>query len=175
VDTHTWAYLRGERGDERIENKRMILHEQAYLNTAMQRIANNHTCTWTWVTAKCEMCREATEYWSTSILMWQFMYSCTIPKHGGLQGTDRVITTYHLPLNRGAWNAFTCSFVPRHHARIQRNYRSPPWDSDPTDQQVKDMGTPKGMMIHHINIALILLINMIWKTKHKVLYTKIIT
>jgi hypothetical protein len=31
-----------------------------------------------------------------------FTNSYTIPKRGGLQGTDRAITTCRLPLNRGA-------------------------------------------------------------------------
>jgi hypothetical protein len=33
-----------------------------------------------------------------------------------------------------------------------------PWVPDPMDQLVKDLGTPEGMMNHHLNLALILLI-----------------
>jgi hypothetical protein len=33
-----------------------------------------------------------------------------------------------------------------------------PWVPDPTDRQVKDLGTPEGMINRHLNLALILLI-----------------
>jgi hypothetical protein len=45
-----------------------------------------------------------------------------------------------------------------------------PRDSDPMDQQVKDLGTPEGTMNRRLNLALIFLIYLIWMIKHKVLY-----
>jgi hypothetical protein len=60
-------------------------------------------------------------------------------------------------------NAFTYSYVPELRVHVQRNYTSPPRDSDPTDRQVKDLGTPEGMMNCHFNLALILLIYILYE------------
>jgi hypothetical protein len=42
------------------------------------------------------------------------------------------------------------------------------------DRQVKDLGTPDGMMNRHLNLAIILLIQVIWMIKIKVEHVKII-
>jgi hypothetical protein len=73
-----------------------------------------------------EVDREATEYWSASNLMWQFMYSYTMAERGEIQGTDRAVTTCRLPLNHGTWNAFTCHYMPGQLARVYNDHLSPP-------------------------------------------------
>jgi hypothetical protein len=99
--------------------------EQACSNIAMQRIVSNHTYIWLRVRARYEMGWESTEYWSTSILMWQFRLLHP-DEHEGLQGTDRAITTCRLPLNRRKRNVSTYSLVPEHHVHLQGNYPHPP-------------------------------------------------
>jgi hypothetical protein len=46
------------------------------------------------------MDRETTKYWSAINLMWQFTHSYTLVERGGIQGTDRAISTCRLPLDR---------------------------------------------------------------------------
>jgi hypothetical protein len=70
------------------------------------------------------MGRDTTKYWSASILMWQ-LDSYTLDEHGGLQGTDRAVTTCRLSLNRRKRNVSTCSLVPKHHVHLQGNYPHP--------------------------------------------------
>ena len=85
--------------------------------------------------------------------MWQFRLLHTVER-GGLQGTDKAITTYRLPLNCGKGQCIHLSLhtqAPR--LRIQKLPKSP-WVPDPTDRQVKDLGTPNGKMNRHLNLAL---------------------
>jgi hypothetical protein len=56
------------------KNERMFLSGAGISNIAVQRIVGDHTYTWLRVRAMHEMGREATEYWSTSNLMWQFRF-----------------------------------------------------------------------------------------------------
>jgi hypothetical protein len=65
----------------------------------MQRIVNDHTSYMTRVRAKFKMDREIFEHWSAS-KRERLSDSYKIPERGGLQGTDRAVTTCHLPLNR---------------------------------------------------------------------------
>ena len=84
--------------------------------------------------------------------------SYTPVERGGLQGTDRVVTTCRLPLNRGKGQCIHLSLhtqAPR--LRIQKLPKSPRVP-DPTNRQVKDLGTPDGMMNRHLNFSLILII-----------------
>ena len=81
--------------------------------------------------------------------------SYTLDEHGGLQGTDRAVTTYRLSLNRGKEKCIHLSLhtqAPR--LRIQKLPKSP-WVPDPMDRQVKDLGTPDGTMNRYLNSALI--------------------
>ena len=98
--------------------------EPACSNIAMQSTGNDHTNYMIRARTKCKIGREATEYWSASILMLQFRLLHP-NERGGLQGTDRAATTCCLPLNRGKGNVFTRSSISKHHACIHRNYPSP--------------------------------------------------
>ena len=89
-------------------------------------------------------------------------------EHGGLQEMDRAVTTCRLPLNRGKGQCIHLSLhtqAPRLH--IQKLPKSPRVP-DPMDRQVKNLGTPNGMMNRHLNFALILIVQVIWVFKHKV-------
>ena len=71
------------------------------------------------------------------------------------EGMDRAVTNYRLPLNHGKGQCIHLSLhtqAPR--LRIQKLSKSP-WVPDPTDWQVKDLGTPNGTMNRHLNLALI--------------------
>jgi hypothetical protein len=148
--------------------------EQACSNIAKPRIGDDHTCTWTRARLGMRWVRRPS---STSLpaASCDNLDSYTLPECRRLWGTDRTGTTCHLPLNRVVGNAFTCPYVPGHHARLHRNYPSAHRESNPTDQQVKDLGTPEGMMNHHLNINLFLCIYIAWNIKHKVLHVKLIT
>jgi hypothetical protein len=50
-----------------------------------------------------------------------------------------------------------------------------PQVAEPMDRQVMDLGAPEAMMNYHLNLALILLIQVIWMIKHEVEHVKIIT
>jgi hypothetical protein len=104
----------------------MFQVEQACSNIAMQRTVDDHTNYMVRARPKCKMDREICGHWSASKpgrLMNSYM---KIPEHGGLQGTNRVITICHLPLNHGAPLYIKGSRAPRHHAHVQRNYPYPP-------------------------------------------------
>ena len=67
---------------------------------------------------------EISEHWSAS-KRERLQNSNTTPERGGLQGTDRAVTTYHLPLNKGGTVISKGSRAPEHHVRVQRNYPHP--------------------------------------------------
>ena len=148
--------------------------KQTSSNIAMQRTVDNHTTNMVRGRTKCEIDREATEYWSASILMWQLRLLHP-DERGGLQVMDRAITTYHLPLNRGKGNVFICSYVLEHLTRLHRNYPYPPWDSNPTDWQARIWAHPKAWWTATSTLALILLISIIWMIRLVVEHVKIIT
>ena len=84
--------------------------------------------------------------------------SYTLVERGGLQGMDRAVTTCRLPLNRGKGQCIHLSLhtqAPR--LRMQKLPKST-WIPNPTDWQVKDLGTPNGTMNRNLNFALILII-----------------
>ena len=81
--------------------------------------------------------------------------SYTLNKCEGIQGIDRAITTYRLPLNRGEGQCIHLSLHTRAPRLCTQKLPKSPQDSDPTDRQVKDLGTPEGMMNRHLNLALI--------------------
>ena len=84
--------------------------------------------------------------------------SYTPIERGELQGTDRAVTTCRLPLNREKGQCIHLSLhTQAQRLRIQKLPKSP-WVPDPTDRQVKNLGTPNGTMNHHLNFALILII-----------------
>jgi len=74
--------------------------ELACSNIAVQRTVNDHTSYMTRDRTKFEMDGEISEHWSAS-KHERLSDSYTILECGVLQGTDRAITTYHLPLNHG--------------------------------------------------------------------------
>ena len=79
----------------------------------------------------------------------QFKNSYTLRGRGGLQGTDRAVTTCRLPLNRGIGMHPPGPLYPS----TMLTYNGPtqvPRVPDPTDRQVRDLGIPEGMMKHHI-------------------------
>jgi hypothetical protein len=97
---------------------------------------------------------------STDLLATSYdnLDSYTLVEHEGLQGMDRAVTTSHLPLNRGKGQCIHLSLhtqAPR--LRIQKLPKFPRVP-DPTDRQVKNLGTPNGTMNQHLNFALILII-----------------
>ena len=50
---------------------------------------------------------------------------------------------------------------PKHrHSHMQKLPKSP-WALDPMDQQVMDLGTPESMMNRHLNLALILTMDVV--------------
>ena len=68
---------------------------------------------------------------------------------------DRAVTTYRQPLNYEKGQSIHLSLhtkAPR--LRIEKLSISP-WVPDPTDRQVKNLGTPNSMMNHHLNFALV--------------------
>ena len=84
--------------------------------------------------------------------------SYTPVERGELQGMDKAITTCRLPLNRGKGQCIHLSLhtkAPR--LRIEKLSISP-WVPDPTDRQVKNLGTPDGTVNRHLNLALFLII-----------------
>ena len=76
------------------------------------------------VRTKFKMDEEISEHWSAS-KRERLQNSNTTPERGGLQGTDRAVTTYHLPLNKGGTVISKGSPAPEHHACVQRNYPYP--------------------------------------------------
>jgi hypothetical protein len=92
-----------------------------------------------------------------------FTNSYTIPERGALQRTDRVVTTYRLPLNRGAPSYPQVSMYPSTTPVYKETTYTaiPPQVPDPTDRQVKGIGKPEGTTNHHFNLALNLLIQII--------------
>ena len=81
--------------------------------------------------------------------------SYTLVERGRLQGTNRAVTTCRLPLNRGKGQCIHLSLhtqAPR--LRMQKLPKST-WIPNPTDWQVKDLGTPESTMNRHLNLALI--------------------
>ena len=118
----------------------------------IQRLVNDHTSYIISLRAKYEAGRVATEYWSASNLC-DNLDSYTPVERGGLQGTDRVVTTCRLPLNRGKGQCIDLSLhtqAPR--LRIQKLLKSPRVP-DPMDRQVKNLSTPKGTMNHHLKLS----------------------
>ena len=108
--------------------------ELACSNIVVQRTVNGHTSYMTKVRAKFEMDKEIPGLDLPSYR--DFMNSYTIPKHGGLQGTERAVTTCRLPLNRGAPSYLK---VPVHSSTtpVYKETTHIPWDFDPTDRQAK--------------------------------------
>ena len=81
--------------------------------------------------------------------------SYTPVERGELQGMDKAITTCRLPLNRGKGQCIHLSLHTQAPClRIQKLPKIP-WVPDPTDWQVKNLGTPNGTMNRHLNFALI--------------------
>ena len=81
--------------------------------------------------------------------------SYILNERGGIGGTDRAITTCRPSLNRGEGQCIHLSLhtqAPR--LRTQKLPKSL-WDSDPMDQQLKDLGTPEGTMNLDLHLALI--------------------
>jgi len=68
---------------------------------------------------------------------------------------DRSITTCRLPPQ--PWRRTMHSPVSPYPSTslVYTETTQIPWDSDAMDQQVKDLGTPEGMMNRHLNLALI--------------------
>jgi hypothetical protein len=84
--------------------------------------------------------------------------SYTPVKRGGLQGMDRAVPTYRLPLNRGKGQCIHLSLHTQASRLCIQKLPKSPRVPDPIDRQVKDLGTPDRTMNHHLNFALILII-----------------
>ena len=133
----------------------------------IQRLVNDHTSYIISIRAKCEAGREATEYWSAGNLMWQFRLLHPKQTWGIMKDGQ---SYHHLPPTpqpekRKCIHMSLHTQAPRLH--IQKLPQSPRVP-DPTDRQVKNLGTPNGMMNRHLNFALILIVQVIWVFKHKV-------
>jgi hypothetical protein len=88
----------------RIKEKQRIKEysymEQACSNIAMQRIVDTHTNYMVRARPKCKNGRGDLQ---ALVCQWETLRTpIRLPKCGGLQGMDRAITTYRLPLNYGA-------------------------------------------------------------------------
>ena len=148
--------------------------EQACSNIVKPRTSDDHTNYRVRARTECKIGQEAIEYWSASNLMWQFRLLHPRRTWGITRdGQGR----HHLPPTPQPWKGkcihrFLHTQVPCLHT--QKLPKSP-WVPDPMDRQVKDLGTPEGTMNHHLNLALILLIQVIWMIKHRVIYVMIIS
>jgi hypothetical protein len=83
---------------------------------------------------------------------------------------------HHLPSTPQSWNTviFAGSRVPEHHACVQRNYLYPP-GSWPYGSTGKGYRQTRRNNEPHPNLALLLLIQVIWMFKLKVELVKVIT
>jgi hypothetical protein len=107
------------------------------------------------------------EYWSASNLS-DNLDSYTPIEHGEYKGRTGLSPPAAYPSFRrkGQYNhLFLHTQAPC--LRMQQLPKSPVVP-DPTDRQVKKMGTPCGTMNHHLNLALISITYVIWFIKHKV-------
>jgi hypothetical protein len=140
----------------------------------MQRTVSNHTCAWVRASFKCEMSQEATEYWSASNLMCQF--KLLHPNRMWEMMKDRQ-GYHHRPPTPQPWTRTMHSPASIYPSTmlVYREATQAPRVPDPTDRQVRSLGTPEGTMNRHLNLALFLIISMIWMIKHKVLYDNIMT
>ena len=87
--------------------------------------------------------------------------SYTPNEHGGLQGTDRAVTTCSLPPQpwKGTMHSPVAPYPSTTLAYTETTQI--PQVPDPTDRWVKDLGTPDGTMNRHLNLALIPIIYVI--------------
>jgi hypothetical protein len=116
--------------------------EQASSKIAMQRIVNDHTIYMIRVRTNYEMDREIPGHWSASKTWILYELLHEYPNVGGLQGTDRAVTTYPYPSIGG-----TPSYpkVPVHPSTtlVYKKTTHIPRDSDPTDRQARIWAKPK--------------------------------
>ena len=131
--------------------------EPACINIAVQRTVNDHTSYMIRARAKCKIGQEATEYWSASNLVWQFrllhpIQTWEITRDG--QDCHHLPPTPQ-PKSRKCIHLFLYTQAPcLRTQKLPKFYRVP----DPTDQQVKNLGTPEGTMNRHLNLAILLII-----------------
>jgi len=86
--------------------------------------------------------------------------------------TQSPCATYTSTMGHHHIRRFPCTLAPH---PCTKKLSISPRVLDPTDWQVKDMGKPEGMMNCHLNLTILLLIQIIWMIKHKVEHVKIIT
>jgi len=86
--------------------------------------------------------------------------SYTLPEHGGLRRKDRAVTTCHLPLNRGVPSYPKVPVHPDNMLVYKETTHIPP-GLRPYGSTSKDMGNPEGTTNRHLNLALLLIIQVI--------------
>ena len=150
--------------------------EQAWSNIAVQRTIDDHTryMIRARTRTKFKIGRETTEYWSASNIMWQFrllhptrMWGVTRDGHG----------YHHLPPTPQP-ESRKCIHLSLHtQAPCLRTQKLPKfsWVPDPMDRRARIWANPKERWTTTSTLALLLLIQIIWMIKHKVLHVNIIT
>jgi hypothetical protein len=139
---HTYGLTSRIKGKQRIKQCSYV--EPACSNIAAQRIVNDHTSYMTRVRAKFEMDREIPGLGLPSHR--DFTNSYTKAECGGLQWTDRAVTTCHLLLNHGA---LSYPKVPMHLSTMPVYKET---THTPRDYKTsKNMGNPVGTTNHHLN------------------------
>jgi hypothetical protein len=122
--------------------------ELACSNITVQRTINDHTSYMTRVKTKFEVDREIP---GLDLLSHRdFMNSYTILEFGGLQGTDRAITTCRLPLNRGALSYPKVPVHPSTTPVYKETTHILP-GLQPYRLTSKNMGKPKETTNRHLN------------------------
>jgi hypothetical protein len=94
-----------------------------------------------------------------------------IPERGGLQGMARAITTFRLPLNRGAPSYSNVPMHPSTTPMYKETTYIPP-GLQPYGLTSKNMGNPKEWRTATSTLVLLLRIQVIWTIKHNVEHVK---
>jgi hypothetical protein len=144
--------------------------EHACSKIDMQRIVSNHTYTWLRVRTKCEMDREIPSLGLPGHR--DFTNSYTNPERWGLQGMDRAVITCRLPLNRGVSSYPKVPVYPSTTPVYKETTHVPLglWPYGSTSIGHGHTRRHDGQL----NLALILIIYIVWKVKHKVEHVMII-
>ena len=112
----------------------------------MQRTVKDHTSCMTRVRTKCEIDGEISGNWSASA--WDTLKLLHNIRMWGLQGTDRAVTTYRLPLNRGI-PSYPKVLVYPSTMPMYKETTHIPLGLRPYGSTSKNMGKPEGMTNHH--------------------------
>ena len=88
-------------------------------------LAEYHTCSWIRLRSRRKMTGSPLGYWSASI-PGGILDFYTIPERGGVQGTDRAVTTCRLPHYRGVPSYSPILVYPSTMLVYRRNTQIPP-------------------------------------------------